>query len=72
MSWSAQLADGVKDALSRRTKCRIAVHSVTQAELGRGAASRLAASTGGNASDLTFEVIPADEREQYPVGCILV
>ena len=72
MRWTEQLANGIKDAFSRKTACRIAVHSDAQVELGKSAAKRLATSTGGNPSDLTFEVIPANEQEQHPIGCILV
>lgn len=71
MSFTEQLANGVRNALSRKTACRIAVHSDAQAELGKKAAQRLSASIGGNSDDLTFEVISADEQEQYPIGCIL-
>ena len=69
MNWMTQLADGVKNALSRNVPCKVAVHSQAQAELGQRAAQRLA---GERADILTFVVIPDGECEQYPVGAILV
>ena len=71
-SWTEQLADGVKDALRRGGETRVAVHSEAQAELGKSAAGRLAKNLGGDASKITFEVIPPDEKDIYPVGAILV
>lgn len=71
-SWHEQLADGVKDALQRGQEVRVAVHSEAQVELGKIAAGRLAGKIGGDANKITFELIPQDERDIYPVGAILV
>lgn len=71
-SCTEQLAVGVKDALSRGENVRVAVHSEAQIELGQRAAQRLAKTIGGDASKLTFELIPQHERDIYPIGAILV
>lgn len=71
MSWLERLANGIKQALEREDTVRIAVHSDAQAELGRSAAERMAASSEA-AANLNFEIIPDHERDRYPVGAILV
>ena len=68
MNWMEALSSGIKDALWRSGSRRIAVHSEAQAELGQRAAQRLG---GENAKRLTFELIPENERDIYPVGVIL-
>ncbi len=72
MGWIDNLSAGVRDALQRGEKCRIAVHNENQRALGQIAADRIAAQMGASADDLTFEVIPESETERYPVGAILV
>jgi len=72
VSWTEDLAQGVRGALQRGSAVRIAVHSEAQAELGRRSAKRLVSQVGGDAQDLTFEVIPEAEQEQYPIGAVLV
>lgn len=71
-SWTMDLANGVKDAVKRCMPVKVAVHSEAQAELGKRAAERLAPQFGADAELLTFVLIPDNEREQYPVGAILV
>ena len=69
MNWVEALSRGIKNALKRGSSCRIAVHSEAQLELGKRAAQRLG---GNDAGRLTFEVIPENERNIYPIGVILV
>jgi len=72
-NWHVALVYGVKDALGRCKPCRVVVHTDAQAELGRRAAHRLCLYTQGqDEKHLTFEVIPEQEQDIYPVGAILV
>jgi hypothetical protein len=64
MSWTDELIAGIKDAVRRDGRQRIAVHTEAQAELGRRAAGRMAQ----NPDDLTFEICPP----AIPVGSLLV
>jgi hypothetical protein len=56
MSWPEELAAKVKDALASGEERRIVVDTQAKAELGKIAAERLARTTGGDASLITFEV----------------
>ena len=71
MSWTDRLASGIEQALSSGGPARIAVHSEAQAGLGESAAGRMADSPEA-AANLTFELIPEDQHDQYPVGAVLV
>lgn len=70
MSWTDDLANGVRQALQRKQACKVLVHSDAQAELGKSAAARMAPQFDSNADLITFEVITEREREIYPVGSI--
>lgn len=72
--WHTDLANGIKDALSRCERTRVAVHSNAQAELGKIAAHRMAAQSvqDQNPELITFELIPEEEQEIYYIGAILV
>lgn len=72
MSWTEDLANSVKDALQRKTPCRIAVHTQAQLELGQRSAQRLAPQYGAYAGDVEFELIPEDMQDTYAVGMIIV
>lgn len=69
MNWTEALSSGIKDALGRGGPCCIAVHSEAQIELGQRVAQRLG---GEDAKHLSFELIPENEHDIYPIGAILV
>lgn len=70
MNWMQSLSEGIREALARNIPCEVAVHSEAQAELGLKAAERM--KEYEDTRKLAFRVIPEGEREQYPIGAILV
>jgi len=70
MGFRDQIDDVIMQALNREGITRIAVHSDAQAELGERAAQRVGGL--GATVRVSFEIIPEDQQDQYPVGTILV
>ena len=69
MDWTVGLQAGIRDAIGRNGKVRIAVHTEDQAALGKMVAWRL---NPDRADNLSFEVIPPNEQDLYPIGIVLV
>lgn len=73
MSWTEDVAAGVREALTRGGPQRVAVHTEAQAELARIAARRMKPGIAlppfkGTVENLTFEISP----DYVPLGSILV
>jgi hypothetical protein len=57
-SWPEEFAAQIKEALASGEERRILVATPAAAELGKRAAERLARSTGGDATLISFDVAP--------------
>ena len=69
-NWTQQLNNGVRTALLSGVRCRVVVHSEAQAELGKRAVDRLRLIIGGDASKLSFALIPESAQDMFSVGNI--
>jgi len=68
MSWTSDLANSVKYAITTDGNVRIAVHTEAQVELGKTAVGRICPA---RINEIQFELVTLEEQDLYPVGAIL-